>query len=113
MTNIHRSLRPYIDNTESLYKIEIIFQEVFSMKTNSVNVAFNKDLLSKIDQIATEESRSRSELIREAARLYIERKSNWKKIFNFGKQQVLKLGLSERDIDSEITKYRKTKATNL
>ena len=79
------------------------------MKTNSVNIAFNKDLLSKIDQIATEESRSRSELIREAARLYIERKSRWKKIFNFGKQQVLKLGLSESDITAEIKKHRTVK----
>jgi len=79
------------------------------MKTNSVNIAFNKDLLSKIDQIATEESRSRSELIREAARLYIERKTRWKKILNFGKQQVLKLGLSESDITAEINKYRKVK----
>ena len=79
------------------------------MKTNSVNIAFNKDLLSKIDQIATEESRSRSELIREAARLYIERKAKWKKIFNFGKQQVLKLGLSESVINAEIKKYRKGK----
>ena len=79
------------------------------MKTNSVNIAFNKDLLSKIDQIATEESRSRSELIREAARLYIERKTKWKKIFNFGKQQVLKLGLSESDITAEIKKHRTVK----
>jgi len=79
------------------------------MKTNSVNIAFNKDLLSKIDQIATEESRSRSELIREAARLYIERKTRWKNILNFGKQQVLKLGLSESDITAEINKYRKVK----
>ena len=79
------------------------------MKTNSVNIAFNKDLLSKIDQIATEESRSRSELIREAARLYIERKTKWKKIFNFGKQQVLKLSLSESDITAEIKKRRKVK----
>ena len=79
------------------------------MKTNSINIAFNKNLLSKIDQIAIEESRSRSELICEAARLYIERKSRWKKIFNFGKQQVLKLGLSESDITAEINKYRKVK----
>ena len=79
------------------------------MKTNSVNIAFNQDLLSKLDQIATEESRSRSELIREAARLYIERKNRWKKIFNLGKQQVLKFGLSESDINAEIKKYRKGK----
>jgi len=34
------------------------------MNTNTVNIAFRKDLLRKIDQIAKEESRSRSELSR-------------------------------------------------
>jgi CopG family transcriptional regulator / antitoxin EndoAI len=59
------------------------------MKTISINIAFNKDLLSKIDQIATEESRSRSELIREAARLYIERKTKWKKYSILGNSRFL------------------------
>ncbi len=48
------------------------------MNTNTVNIAFKKDLLELIDKIAKTESRSRSELIREAARMYIERKNNGK-----------------------------------
>ena len=41
------------------------------MKNVTVNLSFKKDLLEKIDETAQKESRSRSELIREAARKYI------------------------------------------
>jgi len=38
------------------------------MKSITVNISFNDELLEQLDQVAREESRSRSELIREAAR---------------------------------------------
>lgn len=42
------------------------------MKTVTVNISFRKDLLESIDAVAKRESRTRSELIREAARRYID-----------------------------------------
>ncbi len=79
------------------------------MKTGTVNISFQEGLLRQIDQVAREESRSRSELIREAARMYIERKKRWKDIFAFGEKQVRRLRLSERDVESEIGAYRESK----
>ena len=79
------------------------------MNTSTVNIAFKKDLLKQIDKIAKEESRSRSELIREAARMYIDRKLKWKDIFEFGEKQAKKMGTSEEDILKEIKTYRKSK----
>jgi len=79
------------------------------MKSSTVNISFNDELLKKIDQVAREESRSRSELIREAARNYIERKRRWKQVFSFGKLKVSKQGIIESDIDSEIAAYRREK----
>ena len=76
------------------------------MKTSTVNISFKENLLEQIDKIAQEESRTRSELIREAARLYIERSKKWEDIFNFGNEQVLKQGLLEEDINKEIKKFR-------
>lgn len=76
-------------------------------ETNTVNISFNKELLDQIDQIAKEESRSRSELIREAARSYIENKRRWKKIFEFGALQTKLKKISERDIFTEIAKERR------
>jgi len=79
------------------------------MKTGTVNISFQEGLLRQIDEMAEEESRSRSELIREAARLYIERKKRWKDVFAFGEKQVRRLGLTESDVDSEIGVYRRSK----
>ena len=76
------------------------------MKSSTVNISFNDDLLSKIDKVAQQESRSRSELIREAARAYIERKNKWTKIFAFSEKQAKKKKISEKDISQEIAKYR-------
>jgi metal-responsive CopG/Arc/MetJ family transcriptional regulator len=79
------------------------------MKSSTVNISFNDDLLRKIDQVAREESRSRSELIREAARSYIERKRRWKQIFDFGKMNTTQKGIAEPDIETEIAAYRREK----
>lgn len=77
------------------------------MKSSTVNISFRKELLEQIDQIAKEESRSRSELIREAARTYIESKMRWKKIFEFGEKMAKENKLTEADIEKEIETIRK------
>ncbi len=79
------------------------------MNTSTVNIAFRKDLLKQIDKIAKEESRSRSELIREAARMYIDRKSKWMEIFKYGDKKAGMMNISEEDILTEVKKYRKSK----
>ena len=81
------------------------------MKTATVNISFQKDLLEQIDDVAREESRSRSELIREAARLYIERKKKWKDIFAYGQSQRIDRNLAVEDVEDEIRVYRKKKGT--
>jgi CopG family transcriptional regulator / antitoxin EndoAI len=85
--------------------------EVKAMKTGTVNISFQEGLLRQIDQTAREESRSRSELIREAARMYIERKKRWKDIFVFGEKQVRRLRLNESHVESEIGAYRESKSS--
>ena len=79
------------------------------MKSSTVNISFTDELLKKIDQLARQESRSRSELIREAARGYIERKRRWKQIFEFGKMNATRKGITESDIETEIAAYRREK----
>jgi CopG family transcriptional regulator/antitoxin EndoAI len=82
---------------------------VGKVKSSTVNISFSDELLKKIDQVAREESRSRSELIREAARGYIERKRRWKQIFEFGKMNATGKGIAEPDIETEIAAYRREK----
>jgi CopG family transcriptional regulator / antitoxin EndoAI len=81
------------------------------MAGSTVNISFNRDLLAEIDKTAKQEARTRSELIREAARLYIERKNRWERIFAFGSRQVRQFGLREEDVAGEIKKFRAKKAS--
>lgn len=77
------------------------------MATNTVNISFQSDLLKAIDRLAEDEARSRSELIREAARMYIEKKSKWNSIFTCGDAVQSEISLNEDDIVAEIKKIRK------
>lgn len=76
------------------------------MAISTVNISFKEDLLDEIDRIARRESRSRSELIREAARSYIDRKKRWERIFAFGTKQARKLGLKEGDVAAAVRERR-------
>jgi metal-responsive CopG/Arc/MetJ family transcriptional regulator len=87
----------------------IIAKEHF-MAVSTVNISFQDDLLSQIDLIAQNEARTRSELIREAARIYIERKKKWESIFSYGKSLATKYKFTENDVNEEIKKYRKEKS---
>lgn len=79
------------------------------MKTATVNISFRKDLLKMIDDVAQKEARSRSELVREAARMYIDRKMMWEAIFKYGQKTAARKGLTEAKVKTEITAYRKLK----
>ena len=76
----------------------------------TVNISFQENLLSDIDKLAKRERRSRSELVREAARMYIERQKRWNKVFSLGKATVRQQDLTEKDIDTENQAYRKSKS---
>ena len=79
------------------------------MKTVTVNIANPKLLLDRIDRTARSESRTRSEFLREASRLYLARKERWKAIFQFGRQQAKRLGLKENDVAVAVASVRRTR----
>lgn len=81
------------------------------MGTCTVNIAFQKDLLREIDEAAKEECRSRSEFLREAARVYIQRKRRWADIFSMGRMIAEERGLFPEDVANEIEAYRKEKTS--
>jgi metal-responsive CopG/Arc/MetJ family transcriptional regulator len=78
-------------------------------KTSTVNISFREELLNEIDEVARSESRSRSELLREAARLYIERKKRMKSVIDSMRETVSERGITEADVAAEIAAYRAEK----
>ena len=79
------------------------------MAISTVNISFQKNLLSQIDQIASDEARTRSDLIREAVRIYIKRKKEWETLFRTGANIASTLEIKEKDVMKEIKRYRKQK----
>ena len=80
------------------------------MPTVTVNISFRDSLLSEIDKTAKKEFRSRSELIREAARLYIERQNQWSDLFTLGDRSVQEQHLTKNDVVEEIGAVRALRA---
>ncbi|MFA7158006.1 MAG: ribbon-helix-helix domain-containing protein [Kiritimatiellia bacterium] len=80
------------------------------MSNITVNISFHDSLLREIDRVARDEARSRSEFMREAARLYIQRKKRWADIFVMGRKISVEKKLGRADVSAEIAAYRKSKA---
>ena len=77
----------------------------------AVSISFPEHLVAEVDRLARKERRSRSELVREVVRLYIERRDRWNKILAMGKATARNKGLSKRDIATEVQAYRRSKSS--
>lgn len=77
------------------------------MNTQTLNIALPKDLVKKVDNLAKKEYRNRSELIREALRIYIRRMDEWNQIFKAGRETARKMGIkSEKQINDIVYEFR-------
>ena len=77
---------------------------------STVNISFQDSLLKEIDKTAKKEHRSRSELIREAARQYIQRQNQWNELFQLGDRIAEQQNLTIEEVEEEIaaTRYKST-----
>lgn len=62
-------------------------------------------LVREAERTARLEGRTRSELFREALRMYL-RERQWQELRAYGAKQVKRLGLKSRDVNRLITEYR-------
>ena len=76
------------------------------MGTITLNISFPKQLIKTMDRLAREEARSRSELLREAVRMYVERKRRWRQIFSFWREEARRARLGPEDIGTLVTEVR-------
>lgn len=77
------------------------------MQTQTLNIALPKDLVKKVDEVAKKEYRNRSELIREALRVYLIDKQEWQEIFAAGEEAMKRMGIkSEEDVNKIVYEYR-------
>jgi len=79
---------------------------------STVNISFQDSLLKEIDKTAKKEHRSRSELIREAARQYIRRQNQWNELFQLGDRIAEEKQLTIEEVEEEIAATRHKRAND-
>ena len=83
------------------------------MATQTLNIALPRDLVKKVDDLAKKEYRNRSELIREALRVYLSDKQDWNDLLDYGKKLGKKMGIkSEEDVNKIVYEFRHGKKTS-
>ena len=73
--------------------------------TKTLSVTLPPDMLKRAQSIAKKESRTMSELIREALRHY-ERRSWWDEVNAYGRARAERQGIREEDVDRVIHEDR-------
>lgn len=80
------------------------------MQTQTLNISLPKDLVKSVDMVAKKEYRNRSELIREALRVYLADKQEWKELLDYGKKVGKKMGIkSEEQVNKIVYEFRHDK----
>ena len=75
-------------------------------KFKNINIAFPEGLLKEIDKESGLESRTRSELVRESVRVYLNT-ARWKRIREYGEKKKYELGIESDDqVEKIIDKFR-------
>lgn len=81
------------------------------MQTQTFNIALPKELVKKVDEAAKREYRNRSELIREALRVYLKDMEEWEDLFKYGRRAGKRMGLKSEDAVNKIVyEYRHGKS---
>ncbi len=74
------------------------------MNTQTLNISLPRELVKKVDQQAKEEYRNRSEFIRQALRVYLNRRNEWNQIFAAFGKAAKKAGIKTEEQVNEIVK---------
>lgn len=76
------------------------------MNSQTLNISLPRELVKKVDELAKKEYRNRSELIREALRIYITR-YEWDQIFKAGREAARRMGIkTEKQINDIVYESR-------
>jgi CopG family transcriptional regulator/antitoxin EndoAI len=79
------------------------------MRTSKIlPISLPPDMLDHVTQLAKKEHRTKSELVREALRRYIDDKE-WTALRSYGTARAKARGITEADVDRIIHEYRQEK----
>jgi metal-responsive CopG/Arc/MetJ family transcriptional regulator len=79
------------------------------MAVATINLSFDDDLVRQIDMISNNESVTRTDLIYNSVKMYVNRKQRLQELFSYGERIAAENNFTEKDILDEIKNYRNSK----
>jgi len=76
-----------------------------SRETKTWTISLPPKMVKEAERIAKDENRTKSELVREALRFYLDEKE-WQYIYKYGTKKAMEKGLSELDIEKLVNEIR-------
>ncbi len=76
--------------------------------TKILSLSLPPELLREAETLAKREGRTKSELLREALRRYIQ-EQEWRRLQRYGARRVQRLGIRENEVERVVAEYRKTR----
>jgi len=73
--------------------------------TKTITFSLPPEMADMVEEIMEQEGRTKSELLREALRRYIEERE-WRALFRYGEQQAREQGLGPQDVARLVEEYR-------
>lgn len=73
--------------------------------TKTITFSLPPDMADRVEEIMKQEGRTKSELLREALRRYIEERE-WRELFRYGEQRAREQGLGPQDVERLVNEYR-------
>jgi CopG family transcriptional regulator/antitoxin EndoAI len=79
---------------------------VMGRTTKTISLSVPPEMAEKIKELMKKEGRTRSELIREALRRYVE-EQEWREILRHGRMKAKEKGITEDQVEDIVDAYRK------
>ena len=73
--------------------------------TRTITFSLPPDMADRVDEMMTQQGRSRSEFLREAVLRYIE-ECEWRGLLQYGEQMARQRGIGPEDVAALVEEYR-------
>lgn len=73
--------------------------------TRAITFSLPRDMADRVDDITAQQGRSRSELLREAVRRYVD-ECEWRGLLKYGEQTARHRGIGPEDVVALVEEYR-------
>ncbi len=75
------------------------------MARTTLTFSLPPEMAERVDQLVEEEGRTRSEVVREALRRYID-DSEWQRLLDYGERRTRELGIGPEDVERLVDEHR-------